>query len=261
MINNQPIGILDSGIGGMTVLKRALDKLPNEDFIFICDQKNLPYGSKTKDEIINFTRKMVNFLISKNVKTIVFACNTATAEALDTIQSEIDIPLIGVIKSGSTAAIELGKKRIGLIATQATIKSKRYEEEIKALNENVEVISKATPDFVPMIESGVIDKNIIAKNLEYFDNKNIDGLILGCTHYPIIEKEINDYFDDNVKIIDPSFNVVKILSESLKKSDNEADNKQKVSFYTTKDNLNLNNSIEKILNIKDAQAQEVILGD
>lgn len=261
MINNQPIGILDSGIGGMTVLKQALDKLPNEDFIFICDQKNLPYGSKTKDEIINFTRKMVNFLISKNAKIIVFACNTATAEALDTIQSEVSIPLIGVIKSGSTAAVELGKKRIGLIATQATIKSKRYEEEIKALDNNIEVISRATPDFVPMIESGVIDKNVIAKNLKYFDDKNIDGLILGCTHYPIIEKEINAYFDDNVKIIDPSFNVVKTLSESLEKSGNATNNKRKVSFYTTKDSIKLNNSIEKILNIRNAQAQRVVLGD
>lgn len=261
MINNQPIGILDSGIGGMTVLKKALEQLPNEKFIFICDQKNLPYGSKTKEEIVTLTRKMVKFLISKKVKAIVFACNTATAEALDILQKEVNVPLIGVIKSGSSAAIESINNNIGLIATEATIKSKQYEKEIHALDSSRTIFSKAMPDFVPMIESGVIDKEVIARNLRYFDDKNIEGIILGCTHYPIIEKEIAEYFRGKINIVDPSTNVVKILTNILKNNELEANNKQEVSFYTTGSNMKLNKFIEKILNIDNAHSKNVILGD
>lgn len=260
MAENRPVGILDSGIGGLTVLKQALKQLPNENYIFIGDQKNMPYGSRPKEEIIELTRNMVNFLILKGVKAIVFACNTATAEALDSLKEEVNIPLIGVIKSGSKAAIETDANTVGLIATEGTVKSGKYETELKNLKPSVDVISLATPKFVPMIESGNFDKEVLEESLSYFNDKKIETLILGCTHYPIIKKEISNYFNNSIEIVDPSFNTVKLLQEKLQNENILGNSVGKSEFYTTGNASDFSDSVKKLLDI-DVTAHTVKLGD
>ncbi|MGR3742077.1 glutamate racemase [Companilactobacillus sp. DQM5] len=257
MINNQPIGVLDSGVGGLTVLKQLIKRLPNEKFVFIGDQKRMPYGSKSREEVIQFTRQMIKFLLSKNVKAIIFACNTATAEALDVLKSEVDVPLIGVIKSGSEDAVEATKKNVGVIATQGTVLTGMYEKEILKLNSDLKVYSKAAPKFVPMIESGNIDSLEVSRVLNYFDDKKIETLVLGCTHYPIILSEIDNYFNGKIKIIDPSFKTTEKLAEVLDKKDIHGNSKQEISFFTTGDSNNFDKFIFQILNIKIPQSRSV----
>ncbi|GKQ42093.1 glutamate racemase [Companilactobacillus sp. RD055328] len=262
MLNkNQAIGVLDSGIGGLTVLKQTLSQMPNEKFVFIGDQENMPYGPRTKEDVTNLTRKLVQFLISKNVKAIVFACNTATAEAMEEIQREVQIPLLGVIKPGSSAAVANTKKRLGIIATEGTIKSQSYKQEIWKLNSDMVIYDKATPTLVPMIESGIIDESIISRELQYFKDKNIESIVLGCTHYPIIREEISGFFDDKVKIIDPSYNTAEKLIEVLTENNMLGNQRQSVDFYTTADSNSFDQAITRILGINNPQSLEVNLSD
>ncbi|MDO1605918.1 glutamate racemase [Lactobacillus sp. YT155] len=257
MTNNQPIGVLDSGIGGLTVLKQLMQQLPNEKYIFIGDQKRLPYGAKAKQEVIDCTRELVQFFIEKNAKLIVYACNTATAQAMETLQKEFDIPMIGVIQSGSEEAVKQTQQKVGVIATVGTIDSRSYEEKIKQLNPDLTVYAKATPDFVPMIENNQIDTTLIAENLHYFDDKNIESLVLGCTHYPIIAQQIDDYFGGRVKIIDPSLQTAVTTLNYLTENNMLGNNSEPADFYTTDDPQRFNQAIEMILNLKQVNSMKV----
>lgn len=261
MDNNLPIGLLDSGIGGLTVLKQALQQLPKEKFIFIGDQKYMPYGPRTKEDVTNLTRRLVKFLISKKVKAIVFACNTATAEAMEEIQLEVDVPLIGVVEPGSKAATAVTNKKLGIIATEGTIKSQLYTKEVHKLNSDLIIFDKATPTFVPMIEAGKADQDIIKNELQYFDDKDIETIILGCTHYPIIANEVAQYFDNRVQVVDPSYNTVEELKNYLDVNNLLADQKQSVEYYTTADADKFASAITRILKIENPQAYEVNLDD
>ncbi|MFC6171132.1 glutamate racemase [Loigolactobacillus jiayinensis] len=216
----QGIGYMDSGVGGLTVVKQALRQLPNEKVIFIGDTARNPYGPRPASQVKEFTWQMTNFLLSKNVKMIVIACNTATAAALPEIQAGVDIPVIGVIVAGSQAAIKATKnKKIGVIGTIGTIKSQAYPQTIQRQAPQITVKGVACPKFVPLVESNeyksAVAKKVVAESLAPFDNQQIDTLILGCTHYPLIRHLIQNRIGDQVTLIDSGAETVNQVSALL----------------------------------------------
>lgn len=262
-MNNRPIGLLDSGIGGLTVLKKVTHVLPDENTVFIADQKNLPYGDKTPDEIYELTKKMVDFLIEQDAKIIIFACNTATAWALERIRPEVDVPLIGVIQSGSLLATQVSKTgRIGVIGTVATINSDAYQKEIIYRDQKAEVFQKATPKLVPYIESGAFknaDLNLIKEQLGTLIDDPIDSLILGCTHYPIIADQIQSVLP-KVNLVDPADQVATYTKNVLTRDRQLGENYQATHLYfTTGDVEHFNHQADQVLNDNNIAAQKANL--
>lgn len=201
-MDTRAIGIFDSGCGGLTVLKEYLKILPNENYIYFGDTARLPYGSKSKDTILEFSKQIVNFLISKNVKMIIIACGTASACAFEALKDLYDIPIKSIIIP-TARAIE--DKNIGVIATKRTINSNAWENAIHHFHPDSKITSIACPLFVPLVEEGFSNTNVaslVAKDyLKNFNGTNISALILGCTHYPILEKTIKDVTQNSIKII------------------------------------------------------------
>lgn len=203
---NQPIGVIDSGVGGLTVAKEIMRQLPNEQILYVGDTARCPYGPRSGEEVKKFTWQMTNFLVSKGIKMLVIACNTATAVALEEIQDELPIPVVGVIYPGARTAIKVTKNnQIGVIGTVGTIKSGAYEKALKTINRKSKVTSLACPKFVPLVESGEFEgpivKKVVAETLTPIKNKGLDTLILGCTHYPLLEKIIKKTMGENVEVI------------------------------------------------------------
>jgi len=215
------IGVIDSGVGGLTVVNEIIRQLPNERIIYLGDTKRCPYGSRDESEIKLFTYSMVKEIMTYDLKILVIACNTATAYTLKTLRQELDIPVVGVIRPGSRAAISVTEtKKIGVIGTEATIKSRAYEYSLKEINKELEVQRLACPTFVPMIESGEYLKVNIVKQLEHAlkplkENKMIDTLVLGCTHYPLIANEIAKVFDEKINVISSSEETAREVSVIL----------------------------------------------
>ena len=233
------IGVFDSGIGGLTVLKEIRKVLPNEKIFYFGDTARVPYGEKTKELITRYSKEIVEFLLDKEVSAIVVACNTATALALEELKKTFKIPIIGVIKAGAKTAINTTKSgNIGVIGTKATVNSKRYEEEIKKLNENVKVIAKACPLFVPAVEEGILDGKLVDQIIKtYLDDfeKEIDTLILGCTHYPLLKSAIGKIYT-NLNIVDPARETALDLKEILEEKNllkNDATKNREVKYYVT----------------------------
>lgn len=220
-MNNQAIGICDSGIGGLTVAKEIIKSLPSENIIYLGDTARVPYGVRDHETITKFAKELIKFLISKNVKAIVVACNTISATCLPELQKICSVPLIGVIKPTVEEVVNGSKaKNIGVIGTRATINSKSYENEIYLLNHRTKVYSQACPLFVPIVEEGFnshLETKIIAEEyLNFFEDKNIDTLILGCTHYPMIKNVIKEVIGNKVKIVDSTKPTTAELIEVLK---------------------------------------------
>ncbi|MCM3704487.1 glutamate racemase [Cytobacillus firmus] len=202
----QPIGIIDSGVGGLTVAKEIMRQLPNEDIVYLGDTARCPYGPRPGEEVKSFTWKMTEFLLKENIKMLVIACNTATAVALEEIRRELPIPVIGVIFPGARTAIKVTENHIiGVIGTEGTIKSKAYENALIQINSRSVVHSLACPKFVPLVESGEYEgsvaKKIVAETLQFLKGKGMDTLILGCTHYPLLEPIIKNVMGKKVKVI------------------------------------------------------------
>lgn len=215
-----PIGIFDSGIGGLTVLKSVAQILPNENIVYFGDTARVPYGSKSNDTVIEYSIQAANFLLRKNIKLLVVACNTASSVALGELKRFLTIPVIGMIEPGARAAIHESKSgRIGVIGTRATINNKAYSHELKKLNPKIKVYEKACPLFVPLAEEGWINNKVTelaAKEYltELKENK-IDSLILGCTHYPILASVIQKVVGKNVKLVDSGTPSAMIIEEYL----------------------------------------------
>ena len=187
---NNPIGVFDSGVGGLTVAREIMRQLPGEDLVYFGDTARVPYGSKSKNTVLKYSRQIVRFLRTKDVKAIVVACNTASALALDEIAGEIDIPIIGVVKPGAKMAVETTKTgNVGVIGTESTVKSGIYNDYIRELNPDITVVSKACPLFVPLVEEGLLEDrvtdDIVARYLHEMKEYRVDALVLGCTHYPL----------------------------------------------------------------------------
>lgn len=218
--SSNPIGVFDSGIGGLSVVKSIMQKLPHEDIIYFGDIARIPYGSKSDATIKKFTEQTVRFLLKQEVKAIIIACNTISAVAKDTVlQLAGNIPVIDVISAGTKASCAISSK-IGVIATRATINSNAYPRAIHQINPEAEVYTKACALFVPLVEEGFIEHpavELIAR--EYLqsmvDQHRIDSLVLGCTHYPLISKTIAKIMGDKVTIIDPAITACEELIAKL----------------------------------------------
>lgn len=238
-MNNQPIGICDSGIGGLTVTKEIINKLPSENIIYLGDTARVPYGGRDKETITKFAKELVSFLLKKKVKAIVVACNTISATCLPELQSLSPVPIIGVIKPTVKEVVEnLKSKTVGIIGTRATINSNSYEMEIKKLSGDEVVFSQSCPLLVPLAEEGFIDhkatKIIVQEYLKYFQDKKIETLILGCTHYPILKNVIEEVIGENITIIDPAKPVTEELIKTLSTSKLLENNSQPIRhFYFT----------------------------
>jgi len=194
--NESPIGVFDSGIGGLTVLKELMAAMPAEDYVYMGDTAHVPYGPKSPDVIKKLTRLNVNFLLEKGVKAIVIACNTASAVALPEIKADCPVPIIGVVEAGARAALETGKKHVAVIATRATVNSGAYQELLLKHDQDIEVGAKACPLFVPLVEEGRVEgpivDMIVAEYLAEFV-ETADVMILGCTHYPMLKKSMQKF--------------------------------------------------------------------
>ena len=206
-MNDKSVGIFDSGIGGLTVVRQVSKLLPNEKLIYFGDTARVPYGSKSPQVVREFALQDALFLSDKNVKAMIIACNTASAEALDLLQKEFDIPIIGVIKPGAGSAANVTKNgKIGVIGTYGTIASGAYKAELLAVDSSLEVESIACPLLVPLVEEGWeskdVTKDILSEYLFPLIDKNIDTLILGCTHYPMLKPLIQEIVSDKVELID-----------------------------------------------------------
>lgn len=217
---NAPIGVFDSGVGGLTVALEIMRNLPMEKIVYFGDTARLPYGSKSKETILRYSRQIVHFLQKQGVKAIVVACNTASALALDTLEKEIDIPIIGVVKPGAKVAAEATKdKKIGVIATEATISSHLYTKLIQKIDSDIEVIGKACPLFVPLVEEGwrkdPITEMVARRYLTQMQEQDVDTLILGCTHYPLLRGLIQKIMGDEVRLVNPAYETSIALRQLL----------------------------------------------
>jgi glutamate racemase len=204
---DRPIGVFDSGIGGLTVLKALTDALPGEDFIYLGDTARLPYGTKSNEVIIRYSKENTEFLLAKGIKMLVVACNTSSAVALDAIASDTMVPVIGVIEPGARAAVKASRNgKIGVIGTEATIASGAYTRAIQRLGRRSEIYTRACPLLVPLAEEGWIDNEVaertVAHYLESLKQSGIDTLLLGCTHYPLLRAMFTQVLGASVRIVD-----------------------------------------------------------
>jgi glutamate racemase len=237
---NRPIGIFDSGIGGLTVVKAINRLLPNEDIVYLADTARFPFGNKSKSTIEKYSLEISEFLIHKGVKMIIIACNTASSLGIEAVRKAYDIPVLGVIGPGARTAIKTSKNRkIGVIGTRATINSGSYIKAMKLVDPNVEIFSTPTPLLVPLAEEGWNDgditKMVAEKYLHSFQEKRIDTLILGCTHYPLIKNIIGGILSDKVALVDSAealaLEAKQILIEKQIAKEDQRPGKNK--YYTT----------------------------
>ena len=206
-MDNRPIGIFDSGIGGLTVVNALVKLLPHEVIIYVGDTARVPYGNKSPERIRKYSEEITRWLIQQGCKMVVIACNTASSYALDSLKLKFDVPIIGVINPGVEIAAQITQNhRIGVLGTYGTIKSDSYGQALRRLNKNIVVISQACPLFVPLAEEGWVSgevPKIIAKTyLENIIESNVDTLILGCTHYPLLKPTIKKVIDKKVNLVD-----------------------------------------------------------
>ncbi|MEF9945280.1 MAG: glutamate racemase [Lachnospiraceae bacterium] len=218
----RPIGVFDSGVGGLTVAREIMRQLPEENLVYFGDTARVPYGSKSKDTIIRYARQIIRFLQTQNVKAIVIACNTASALALDVVREECEIPVLGVILPGARAAVtSTENKKIGVIGTEATVRSATYSKIIHGYDKTVSVIGKACPLFVPLVEEGfakhVVTEEIIDYYLSEMKDSDIDTLILGCTHYPLLRSKIGTYMGETIHLVNPAYETAMDLKQALEK--------------------------------------------
>ncbi len=238
-MNNNPIGVFDSGIGGLTVVKEIVRQLPNEHIIYLGDTARVPYGPRSKEVVTQFAKELAAFLLKRDVKALVVACNTISSFALPEIKALTTIPVLGVIKPAAIEAVNKSKnKKIGIIGTSGTINSKAYEMEIKKLDPEVEVVSVACPLFVPLAEEGLHvhrSTKLIAQDYlkDIIENK-VDTLILGCTHYPLLLDSIKSVLGPQVVLIDSAMPTTQKLIKLLEDKDLLAqENNSKLEFYVT----------------------------
>lgn len=239
-MNNKSIGVFDSGLGGLTAVKQIMKELPNENIIYFGDTGRVPYGTRSPDTILKYTRGDIRFLNSFNVKIIVIACGTASSVALPHVKEEFDTPIVGVVDAAVYKAVRSTKnKKIGIIGTPGTIKSGAYEKLIKAEDNEIRTYTMACPLFVPLVENGHFDtpvtKLVVDEYLREIRDAGVDTLILGCTHYPLLKKVIGEYMGKSVTLIDPGAEVAKYLKKKLSDSmqhDEQAE-ENRYSYYVS----------------------------
>lgn len=224
MADNRPIGVFDSGVGGLTVFCEIMKKMPDEKVVYFGDTARVPYGDRDPAQVVDFSRQIVRFLRTHNVKAVVIACNTATAPSLPYLRAENDIPIIGVIQPGARGACAASASgKIGVIATAGTIKSGQYPKHIKEIRPEAEVFGKACPKFVPLIEAGKTHAEetaaVVHEYLRELKDKGIDALVMGCTHYPLLRDLLQKECGEGITLVNPAEETVKELHETLAASD------------------------------------------
>ena len=260
-MDKRPIGMFDSGVGGLTVLKEVINSNPNENIIYLGDTKRFPYGSKSKESIIELTKNGMDFLISKNVKAIIIACGTATSQALAEMKKIYRIPIIGIIDPTVKYIKEKESlRKIGIIATSGTIRSKGWQTNILKQIPKAKIKNRACPLLAPMAEEGWTDNEIAKLTIrEYLkDVKDVDCLVLGCTHYPLFKKIIVEELGENVEIINTGEMVSKDLKEILASSDmqNDVNNHGNYKIYLTDTETNFINVASKLLENENIKVNE-----
>ncbi len=215
-----PLGIFDSGVGGLTVLRRIFERLPRESAVYLGDTARVPYGTKSAETVIRYARGCARILLKRRIKMLVVACNTASAYAIDTLREELSIPVLGVIEPGAQRAVAATRSgRIGVIGTAGTIASRRYQDVIEGLAPGCYVGCKPCPLFVPLAEEGWIDgdipRRIATAYLRDLLDQGIDTLLLGCTHYPLLKAAIADVAGPDVQIVDSADATSTVVQETL----------------------------------------------
>ena len=223
MANAAPIGVFDSGVGGLTVVREMIERMPGESIVYFGDTARVPYGSKTQPTILRYTRQILRFLETKNVKAVVVACNTASAYALETVEKELAIPIIGVVRPGSLMAAKSTRSgRIGVIGTDATVGSGIYEQTIHRIAPEAKVFSQSCPLFVPLVEEGLwedpVTQEMAGRYLKGLTENGVDTLIMGCTHYPLIKSVISRAVGEDVQLVNPAAETAAQLAELLAES-------------------------------------------
>ena len=221
MSDTRPIGVLDSGVGGLTVVRSLVQQLPGEDFIYFGDTAHIPYGNKSRDELFQYASAIIAFLLEQDVKAIVVACGTTSSITLPEMESTCPVPLLGVVKSGARSAIRASRNgKIGIIATQASINSGSYGKNIKEIAVTSQVFPMACPGFVPLVESGQLDGPEVEEAVKEYIfplmDTGIDTLVMGCTHYPFLATTIKRYVGPDVTLVDPALETINELSMILK---------------------------------------------
>lgn len=262
-MDNRPIGFFDSGLGGLTTIPYLMETLPEEKIIYFGDTARTPYGSKAVSTIQNFAMQIASFLVQNDVKMIVIACNTVSATCLDILQSKFpEIPIVGIIQPTVDTILETCKPmdKIGVIGTKVTISSSAYKSGVTKNNPKMNVYEKACPVFVPLIEEGIIHSDIMDLTIEYYlddfilENR-IDTIVLGCTHYPLLKSHIKRKYS-NLRIINPSEEVIKEIKKILTANDMLAENSDVESvFYASDLSENFLNMIDLIFNESDVKVK------
>ena len=214
------IGIFDSGVGGLTVLREIVNVMPQEDTIYLGDTARVPYGTKSPETVIRFARQITSFLVSRDIKLLVVACNTASAVSLDVLTEEFPIPIVGVIEPGAARAAAVTRSgRVGVIGTAGTIRSSAYTKAIKRINPDIEVITGECPMFVPLAEEGWVDNEVARMTariyLQHLKEQGVDTLVLGCTHYPLLKGIIGEVMGEGVALVDSAAETAARVKEIL----------------------------------------------
>jgi glutamate racemase len=224
----KPIGVFDSGIGGLTVVRALRELLPNETIFYLGDTARVPYGGRSAATVERYSLEITGMLLAENCKTIVVACNTASALALPNLEATTPVPVTGVIRPGAQAAVAATRNgHIGVIGTRATIKSGAYERALRALDPGVRVSARACPLFVPLIEEGWLESEItdqvVRQYLTPLVDEGVDTLVLGCTHYPLLREAIGRFLGDSVTLVDSARNCATAVTQLLEEKDLQAD--------------------------------------
>ncbi len=251
-MNNSPIGIFDSGVGGLSILREIKKILPNESFIFFADQKNVPYGGKTKEELISLSSRIVEFLLLKKVKLVVVACNTSTCYSIEELRKRFPIPIVGVVPAIKPAAGVTKTGKIALIATPATVQSQYVAELIKRFAIGIEVLKIGCEGLEDCVENGDFESKetaeLMSKYIYPLKNKNIDQLVLGCTHYPFLKEKISKILGSSINLVDSGKAVALHVRGILKERNLLSNNLQLTNFFfTNKDESKFSKVASKFL--------------
>ncbi len=242
MDRNAPIGVFDSGVGGLTVARELMRQMPEERLVYFGDTARLPYGSKSQETVIRYSRQILRFLQTKGVKAIVIACNTASAYALETVEKEMDIPVIGVVNAGARTAVNATRNgKIGVIGTEGTISSGIYTNVMQRMKPDIEVTGKSCPLFVPLVEEGLLHDSvtdeIASRYLSVLKGRYIDTLVLGCTHYPLLRSTLGRLMGSEVTLVNPAYETAIELKKLLKEQNMDCDpdtmTGEKYEFYVS----------------------------
>jgi glutamate racemase len=263
--NNSPIGVFDSGVGGLTVASVLMREMPREPVYYYADTGNVPYGPKSPKTIERIVLEILDFLVKKEVKAVVMACNTSSALVLPFIAGRFNVPMIGMIEPGATEALGRSRnRRIGVMANEATVRSNAYSDLLKSMDSTVKVVQKACPLLVPMVEKGETGSakmhEILKSYLEPLADENIDTLIMGCTHYPFLKAQIAGILGPGVRLVNPAEKAVERLREALERGNifREDDEPPEHRFFTSGDAEEFRRVGSRFLGLSIGQVEKVM---